>query len=266
MRLTSSTSLIAKALKRGRSVLNRHGYDIHPVDSRCWEDQRALLGNHKDTLIFDVGANCGQTAWQYRNLFPNAQIYCFEPQPDLCRELENRFRDDPRISVYACAVGATEGTANFYLNAKRATSSLLAPDVAHLSPSYLPMLRNEEICPVRVITVDSFAASRNLRHIDLLKMDIQGGECEALHGATELLANSAIDLIYSEAFFVPMYANQPLFGDLVSYLAKWNYRLHLIYNQNINGISGRPLQADVVFVSPKLQECSVERLRTSWIS
>ena len=254
MRLTSSTSLIAKALKRGRSVLNRHGYDIHPVDSRCWEDQRALLGNHQDTLIFDVGANCGQTAWQYRNLFPNAQIYCFEPQPDLCRGLENRFRDDPKISVYACAVGATEGTADFYLNAKRATSSLLAPDVTHLSPSYLPMLRNEEICPVRVITVDSFASSKNLKHIDLLKMDIQGGEY------------SAIDLIYSEAFFVPMYANQPLFGDLVSYLAKWNYRLHLIYNQNINGISGRPLQADAVFVWPQLQEASVERLRTSWIS
>jgi hypothetical protein len=86
------------------------------------------------------------------------------------------------------------------------------------------------------------ASSKNLRHIDLLKMDIQGGEYEALHGATELLANGAIDLIYSEAFFVPMYANQPLFGDLVSYLAKWNYRLHLIYNQNINGISGRPFK------------------------
>ena len=65
-------------LKRGRSVLNRHGYDIHPVDSRCWEDQRALLGNHKETLIFDVRANCGQTAWQYRNLFPYAQIYSFD--------------------------------------------------------------------------------------------------------------------------------------------------------------------------------------------
>jgi hypothetical protein len=95
---------------------------------------------------------------------------------------------------------------------------------------------------VRVITVDSFAASKNLRHIDLLKMDIHGGECEALHGATELLANSAIDLIYSEAFFAPMYANQPLIGDLVSYLAKWNYRLHLIYNQNINGFPGAPFK------------------------
>jgi FkbM family methyltransferase len=257
---------LPKLLNAGGRVLNRHGYDIHPVASRCWEDQRALLGNHQDTLIFDVGANCGQTAWQYRNFFPNAQIYCFEPQPDLCRGLENRLRDDPKISVYACAVGATEGTADFYLNAKRATSSLLAPDVTHLSPSYVPMLRNEETCPVTVVTVDSFAASENLRHIDLLKMDIQGGEYEALHGASELLANSAIDLIYSEAFFVPVYANQPLFGDLVSYLAKWNYRLHLIYNQNINGISGRPLQADADFVSPQLQESSVERLRTSWIN
>jgi FkbM family methyltransferase len=266
MRLTNSTSLIAKALKRGRSVLNRHGYDFHPVDTRCWDDQRALLGDRRDASILDVGANCGQTAWQYRSLFPNSQIYCFEAQPDLCRELEARFRDDPKISIYSCAVGATEGTANFYLNAKRATSSLLAPDSEHLSASYRPMSRNEEIRPVKVITLDSFAVSKNLRHIDLLKMDIQGGEYEALLGAKKLLADCAIDLVYSEAFFIPMYAHQPLFGDLVSYLAKWNYRLHLIYNQNINGISGRPLQADAVFVSPQLQESSVERLRTSWIT
>jgi FkbM family methyltransferase len=200
MRLTNSTSLIAKALKRGRSVLNRHGYDFHPVDTRCWDDQRALLGDRRDALILDVGANCGQTAWQYRSLFPNSQIYCFEAQPDLCRELEARFRDDPKISIYSCAVGATEGTANFYLNAKRATSSLLAPDSEHLSASYRPMSRNEEIRPVKVITLDSFAVSKNLRHIDLLKMDIQGGEYEALLGAKKLLADCAIDLVYPKHF------------------------------------------------------------------
>jgi Methyltransferase FkbM domain len=97
-------------------------------------------------------------------------------------------------------------------------------------------------------------------------MDIQGGEYEALLGAQALLSRCAIDLIYSETFFVPMYQNQPLFGDLASYLARWNYSLHLIYNQTINGISGRPLQADAVFVPPQLREASIERLRTTWVS
>jgi FkbM family methyltransferase len=266
MKITSGTSLIAKALKRGRSVLNHHGYDLHPVDNRCWDDQKALLGDRADMVILDVGANSGQTTRQYRAIFPNAQIYCFEPQPDLCRQIEAQFQRDPKVSVYACAVGAAEGTANLYLNAKRATSSLLAPDSNHLSPGYSTMLKNEAVQAVSVITIDAFATSKNLTHIDLLKMDIQGGEYEALLGAKDLLSQSCIDLIYLEAFFVPMYSNQPLFGDIVNYLAKWNYKLHLLYNQNINGISGRPLQADAVFVPSQLRESSIERLRTTWIS
>ena len=265
MILTNGNSLIAKALKRGRSALNRYGYDIHPIDSRCWDDQRALLGDRESLVILDVGANCGQAACLYRNLFPSSHIWCFEPQAELCREMENRFRDDPQVSVVPCAVGATEGTADLYVNAKRATSSLLASNSNHLSPSYLALLRNEEIRPVKVITLDSFVSSKKLDHIDLLKLDIQGGEYEALIGARKLLSESRIDLIYSEVSFVPLYSNQPLFGDLAGYLAKWDYKLHLIFNQSVNGITGRPLQADTLFVSPQLHESSRKRLSTTWI-
>jgi FkbM family methyltransferase len=231
-----TTSLLGKTLKRGRTFLHNHGYDIHPVDSRCWDDQRALLGDRREMVILDIGAHCGQTARQYRKLFPEAQIHCFEPQRDLCEQIANQFQNDSRISIYSCAVGAREGTATFYLNAQRSTSSLLVSDTTHLSSSYRPLLKNEELCSVPVITIDGFAESQKLTHIDLLKMDIQGGEYEAL------------------------------FGDLASYLARWNYSLHLIYNQTINGISGRPLQADAVFVPPQLREASIERLRTTWVS
>jgi FkbM family methyltransferase len=262
--IKNGTSLIARVLKRGRSALNGMGYDLHPIDSHCWSDQKALLGDREGLVVLDVGANCGQAACRYRGLFPNARIYCFEPQAELCRQMEDRFKDDPGITVYSCAVGAKEEIADFYVNAKRATSSLLPCDSDHLSPSYLALLRNEEVRPVKVTTLDSFASSKNLAHVDLLKMDIQGAECEALIGAKHLLSECRFDLIYSEVSFVPLYSNQALFGDLASYLAQWNYKLHLLYNQSINGISGKPLQADALFVSPQLQESSRERLRTTW--
>ena len=94
---------------------------------------------------------------------------------------------------------------------------------------------------------------------------IQGGEREASIGARKLLLESRIDVIYSEVSFVPLYSNQPLFGDLAGDLAKSDYKLHLIFDQNVNGITGRPLQADALFVSPQLHESSRKRLSTTWI-
>lgn len=37
------------------------------------------LKNYKFNIIFDVGANTGQSAELFSKRFPNAKIYCFEP-------------------------------------------------------------------------------------------------------------------------------------------------------------------------------------------
>src|SRR5579875_203322 len=124
----TGTSYVARALKRGRLTLNRYGYDIHPLDCRCWDDQRALLAGLEDVVIFDVGANRGQTAVRYRSLFPASEIHCFEPQAELCEEIDHRFRGDSKVSAYSCAVGASDGSVNLYVNKKRDTSSLLKSD------------------------------------------------------------------------------------------------------------------------------------------
>ena len=39
-----------------------------------------------------------------------------------------------------------------------------------------------------------------------------------LKGANQFLAQQRIDVIYSEVFFVPMYQNQPLFGEICAEL------------------------------------------------
>jgi FkbM family methyltransferase len=240
------------------------GYDFHPIDRRCLDDQKSLLNKVEAPTILDVGANVGKTVHEYRNLFENSRIFCFEAQPDLCAQIEASFGSDAKVSVHQCAVGAVEGMADFYLNAKRDTSSLLQPDSDHLSATYNAALKNVEKLPVSVKTLDSFTETNKITHVNLLKMDIQGGEFDALLGASNLLSESRVDLVYLEVYFVPMYSNQPLFGDLSSQLARYGYSLHLIYNQVLNGISGRPLWADALFVAPKLRDASRELLRNTW--
>ena len=257
-------SFAINCAKRGRLYLNRHGYDLHPVDQRCWEDQVALLGGRKDLVIFDVGANGGEIATQYRKMFPDCRLFCFEPQEDCLPSLKSRFPNDPGVSFHLVAVGAVRGKARFHVTASRDSSSLLGSGAVDLPPSWREVLTVEKETEVEVITLDDFTKEQKIERVDILKLDIQGGEHAALEGAAGLLAAARIPVIYLEVSFVPMYARHPLLGEVTKYLARYDYTLHFLYNCVINGRTGRAVQADAIFVSPELYNDSREQLRRSW--
>jgi FkbM family methyltransferase len=257
-------SFAVECAKRGRLYLNDRGYDFHPVDQRCWDDQAALLEGRKKPVVFDVGANGGIIATQYRKIFPDCRLYCFEPQEAFLPSLKSRFPDDPNVSFHLVAVGAAAGKARFYLTAAPDSSSLLGADYAHTPESYRRILTVTEEKEVEVITLDDFTREQKIERVDILKMDIQGGECAALEGAPRLLSEARIALIYLEACFVPLYANHPLLGDIAKSLARYDYTFHLFYHPTINGRNGRMLWCDAIFVSPELYTASREHLKRGW--
>lgn len=262
----SLKSLGIEWIKRGRRSLNHRGYDLHPIDRRCWEDQSALLAGtlRNEIVIFDVGAHVGTVATQYRKMFPNCHLFCFEPREDCLPSLKSRFPNDPNVTFHLVAVGAAPGKARFHLTAARGASSLLGSNRDHLPPSYRHSLAEEKEKEVEVITLDEFTNQHHIERIDLLKMDIQGGEYAALEGAAQLLSRAKILVVYLEVCFVPLYANHPLLGDVTKYLARYDYTLHLIYNFVFNGRTGRTVQADAIFVSPELYQVSRELLKGNW--
>jgi hypothetical protein len=65
------------------------------------------------------------------------------------------------------------------------------------------------------------------QEIDILKLDLQGYELEALRGATTLLPR--VKTITVEVEFVPLYNGQPLFGDVDVCLRQAGFRLLNLY-------------------------------------
>lgn len=250
-------------LGKVRAKAHEFGYDIRKTEEFCWTDQQALLEGVSAPLVMDVGANAGLVTAIYREMFPLAQIHCFEAIPSACQLISTRFSVDPQIAVHNAAVCAENVPQTFTVNAASDTSSLLAADVDAVPDSYRKPMSASTTITVPGVTIDSFCATSGIAHIDLLKMDIQGGELSALQGAVALLRRQAISVIYSEAFYLPFYKAQPLFGEISAYLNSHGYRLHGIYNPTFSGHTGRLQWSDCIFVSPALADASSALQRQS---
>jgi SAM-dependent methyltransferase/glycosyltransferase involved in cell wall biosynthesis len=104
---------------------------------------------------------------------------------------------------------------------------------------------------VKQITIDSYCRENKISHIEILKMDIQGSELNALKGASSLLQDAKIDLIYLEVTFTEIYETQSNYFEIASFLHKKNYELFdFVYL--VRGLDGKIYRGDAVFLSPRL--------------
>src|SRR6266566_6625555 len=110
-----------------RAILRRLGYDLRRVLPEPFTKQQQLLRAWEvpAPVIFDAGANRGQTANAYRARFPEAMIFCFEPFPPLVACLEQKFQDDPLTKIIPLAVSDRSGRRPFHVSNSDYMSSLL---------------------------------------------------------------------------------------------------------------------------------------------
>lgn len=213
-------------------------------------DQLEIIGRDAKT-IFDVGSHTGESTLEYLENFPKARVFGFEP--DLTNfnaavAATEKYRS--RCSLHPIALADSNGQAEFHVNSHNGTHSLLALGALQFMAGPVHELRKES---VHTETLDSFAAERNIALIDILKMDIQGGELLALRGARNLLEESRIRLLALEVEFKPLYKDQPLYWDLCAYLYSFGYSFFKLYDPIYNAKNKNVLcWADAIFLAPEL--------------
>ena len=192
-------------------------------------DLKFLSTGNPSPVIFDVGANDGETAESILEEFPSSRLFAFEPFHECFNILKGKFRNLPNVTVENLALGeeVTRKTLNVF-NGNRMNSLL------SLDPSPENMMRDNfhEVSKREIIvsTLDSYCQSKGVNGIDILKVDTQGYDLNVLRGAQNLFANRNIRSILLEVNFVPMYQNQPSFSDLHSYLTEKQFKLVDFYN------------------------------------
>lgn len=205
-------------------------------------EHRAALKPYQFATIVDIGANRGQFTLLMTGLCPDANILAFEPLAAPFRKLAEVTSGLSKVQAVNSAIGMMRG--NLSMNvAMRDDSSSLLPITA-LQTSIFPHTDQVGIEEVRIAPLSDFLADVAIERPSLLKIDVQGYECEVLKGAADCL--DCFDVVYVEASFLQLYEGQPLASDVIDALCGKGFRLSAIHNL-WHARDGRAVQADFLF-------------------
>jgi len=176
-------------------------------------------------MIVDGGANQGSTIDLFLSLYKKPKIYAFEPIPSLIKYLRECYHAQQNIEIVPCALGDANRQVEFNVTRNLVSSSRLKP--AEVKKQYHGLnVQIEDTIQVEMIRLDTWLS--DVASIDVLKLDIQGGELDALIGCGQLLKHTKI--VYVEVEFIPLYDGQPLFSDIDAFLREHNFKLYNLYD------------------------------------
>src|SRR6056297_89531 len=95
---------------------------------------------------------------------PTAQVHVFEPHPDFATQLRDKFTGNDDVHIHAFALGGTNGT-------------LSLSDTGDASSA---VASHDKSFDAEVIAVEDFFSDHDIPKIDLVKINIEGGEYDLL--------------------------------------------------------------------------------------
>ena len=184
-----------------REALQRQYYffGTYLLEEHLLEAWRAAARGAK--VVFDVGANAGIYSLAALDAEPAAEAHAFEPTPEIAAALRRTAEINglSRLIVHEAAVSNYDGLAilrrcgesqggNEGMNFIVRDGGPGTDDGAERAP---------------VVKLDTLCRERGIERIDLMKLDVQGAEGDALEGAASLLARGAIGTVFMELNFTP---------------------------------------------------------------
>ncbi len=145
-------------------------------------------------VLADVGANIGLTCLALAAAAPyHAELLCFEPDERSLPLLKHNLvaNDVPNARVFGHALAERDGVARLRCGTTNAATSVLVEPHSRVQTTGAMF---QEV-PVR--RLDSVLAEHGIERLDLLKLDVEGGENLVMLGAMEAIARDR-PIIFTE--------------------------------------------------------------------
>ena len=172
-----------------------------------------------ETVIFDIGANCGWFGLELASRLNAAQLYCFEPCPKTYTQLTKNIELNNFQNIEAYNFGFSDENGSFEIFFDERDSA-----VASLRNTHEYEERSKVSVEMR--RIDDFSETHSL-NADFIKADVEGAELLVLKGAENTLINSK-PIIFLEMVrkWTKHFNYHP--NDIVDFLAKHGYECFVI--------------------------------------
>jgi FkbM family methyltransferase len=204
---------------------------------------RKYLADWNPDVIFDVGANVGQSATVYASRFPEARVHSFEPSPETYRHLVEAMAQFPQVTTHNIALGRSEARSRLTQSRQSALNHLVPPTQD----------ATEGTVEVQVRSGIEVMRGLGVERIDYLKIDTEGHDLEVLHGFLPEL--DRVDFIQVEAGMNPYNTTHVPFGSLDGLLQGAGFHLFHIFEQKMEWKrGGRPVlrRSNPVYINRRL--------------
>ncbi len=139
-----------------------------------------------DATCFDIGANIGLYSLALSTLAPEGRVYAFEPSPGTFDFLGRNLATNAvaHASAFQMALGEhADSTVHFHDIPFFTAGSFTVEDGSFLTSEVL----GSTYLDAPSTTLDAFVAEHGVERVDVVKIDVEGGELAVLEGARSTL-------------------------------------------------------------------------------
>jgi FkbM family methyltransferase len=187
----------------------------------------------QNAIIFDVGANIGDTTLKFANQFPESQVFAFEPTDFAWKKLLRNIELNPDLSTSITPVKCFLSDTNCEKAEMIAYASWKLVHNSEKSHHYHGGLASSAVATPS-IRLDTFIEENRISRVDLLKIDTDGHEVSVLRGAIQTLQNFKPYLIIEVGQYT-------LHEENSSFIDIWNILKECGYSRIINSQNGKEI-------------------------
>ncbi|NPV51605.1 MAG: FkbM family methyltransferase [Candidatus Methanofastidiosum sp.] len=183
--------------------------------------------------VFDIGANVGYISLLMANLIgSNGKLFSFEPNPNIYSLLNenieiNPILNDGRIITEQIALSTSDDKMKFF-----------CPIEGHEGLGGLKDTKRaplEKVIEVNVKKLDDYVTENNIKNIDFIKMDVEGGELDVIKGGLKTIETMKPIILFEATDLNTTPYNYKV-KDLILFLEEFGYNVKATDSENFIAI------------------------------
>lgn len=189
--------------------------------------------------ILDVGANRGDWSVLAKKVFPRANLFMIEPLAEMEEHLKSFCSKYEGSKYFLCGAGST--TSKRYLTTwgdELAGASCMLEENPNLRANNMQR-------EIQLVTIDSLIEEGKIPMPDMVKIDIQGFEIEALKGAQRIFGSSELIIVESSLF--EFTKGIPLVSEVIEFMRIKGYEVYDFSGFLHRPFDGAMAQVDICF-------------------